>query len=559
MLQKIASKFQTTFLVMMVALLSLVFVLQFGGPQSQGCTEGGSSHAVRVYGKSVSEGEFRGVYALAGFQNVPDERQQALDLKGVIVRGIVDRELLAREAREVGLFVSQQEVVDQLADDATVHLTLSEDAPGGVWSSLNRVGRPNLVDFAVTFRTSLKDEDGNFDHEQAERVIQNGLRRSVNEFLESQVEEFLAERMREVVRSSVTVSDGEVWDAFVRERDRADISYVKLSPAYFRDQLDPSDDELRAWMAANTEEIAREYQANLHRYTNLEPQVRASHILIRAAASASEDERAAARARVEALLGRVRSGADFAALARENSDDSSAAQGGDLGYNARGRMVAPFDEAQFALELGQVSDIVETNFGFHLIKVTGKREGDVPEDEAKLELAGRLYREARSSELSEEAANQILARLTAGEDFATLVAEYTPTAPEGEEAAEPSPFAPALEQTGYFNRTQNPISGADSGNLVRAAFDLSIDSPLPSEPMRLGRDYVVYRLEERTEPNRDEFTDEIHDQLEQGLLGLKQNEAVDRHVARLREEAEAANAIRINPVVLSYGETADPS
>ncbi len=559
MLQKIASKFQTTFLVMMVALLSLVFLLQFGGPQSQGCTEGGSSYAVRVYGKSVSDGEFRGVYSLAGFQNVAGERQQALDLKGVVIRGIIDRELLAREARDVGLFVSQQEVVDQLADDATAHLTLSEDAPSGVWSSLNRAGRPNLVDFAVTFRTSLKDENGSFDHQQAERVIQNGLRRSVNEFLESQVEEFLAERMREIVRSSVTVSAGEVWDAFERERDRANISYVKLSPAFFRDQLDPSDAELRAWMAENTEDVGREYQANLHRYTNLEPQVRASHILIGAAASASEVERADARARAEALLTRVRAGADFAALAREESDDSSAAAGGDLGYNARGRMVAPFDEAQFALEVGQVSEIVETNFGFHLIKLTGKREGDVPEAEAKLELTERLYREARSSELASEAANQVLARLSAGEDFEAIVAEYTPSAPEGEEAPATSPFAPTHEQTGYFNRTQNPISGADSGNLVRAAFDLSLASPLPSEPMRLGRDYVVYRLDERSEPNREDFTDEIRAQLEQGLLGLKQNEAVERHVARLREEAEAAGQIRINPSVVGYSETTDPS
>src|SRR5205085_1657004 len=80
-------------------------------------------------------------------------------------------------------------------------------------------------------------------------------------------------------------------------------------------------------------------------------------------------------------------GEDFAELAQKLSDDTaSAKQGGDLGYNTRGKMVTPFDDAQFAMKAGDVSPVVETRFGYHVIKVEGVREGDVPVDEAKHEI-----------------------------------------------------------------------------------------------------------------------------------------------------------------------------
>jgi len=548
MLEKIASKTQTTVLVLIVGLLSAVFILQFGGPQAQGCTEGGSTYAAKVYGRTISQGEFRGSYALARFDSIPVENQQAMDLRRVIVDGIVDRELLAAEAERVGLSVEEGEVVDQLAADATVYLTLSADAPPGVWSSLNRFGRPNVVDFAVVFRTDLKDEEGVFDADQAERVIQNGLRRSVNEFLATAERELLAEKMRDVVRASVQVSPSEVWDTYAQQNDRASVTYVRFSPAYFRTTLEPSDAEIRAWMAAHTEEVDREYEANRHRYTNLEPQVRARHILIRVSPTATDEEKAAARAKIQAALRRARAGEDFATLAREISEDSTAAEGGDLGYNPRGRMQAAFDEAQFALDVGQISDVVETSFGYHIIQVVGKREGDVPVDEAKRELAERLYREARSVELAEEAARAALARLRDGGSFEDVVAPYTPS---DEEAR--NPLAPEVRSTREFGRGENPIAGTNAGTLVRAAFERTMENPLPDEPVRLGRDVVVFRLDSRRVPDRAQFTADVQAQIADGLLTLKRADVVSEHVRILREHAESEEGVRINPDVLHYG------
>lgn len=103
-----------------------------------------------------------------------------------------------------------------------------------------------------------------------------------------------------------------------------------------------------------------------------EEQVRAAHILVSVAADASDEDKTAARAKIDAALKEVQDGKDFAEVAKTVSDDSSAGDGGDLGWFGRGRMVAEFEEAAFSLEAGQVSDVIETQFGYHIIKVLEK-------------------------------------------------------------------------------------------------------------------------------------------------------------------------------------------
>lgn len=102
-------------------------------------------------------------------------------------------------------------------------------------------------------------------------------------------------------------------------------------------------------------------------------QVKASHILIRVASDASEKDKEDARAQIDQIRKRAFSGEDFAELAKENSQDGSAPNGGDLGYFGRGAMVKPFEEAAFSLEIGRISEVVETQFGYHIIKVTDKQ------------------------------------------------------------------------------------------------------------------------------------------------------------------------------------------
>lgn len=116
-------------------------------------------------------------------------------------------------------------------------------------------------------------------------------------------------------------------------------------------------------------------------------QVRAMHILIKVDPGTDESKKAEARKKLEGIQNRLRKGEDFEALAKEYSEGPSAAKGGDLGYFSKGQMVKPFDEAAFGLSPGGVSDIVETQFGYHLIKVVDKKpEGMMSYEEVKDKL-----------------------------------------------------------------------------------------------------------------------------------------------------------------------------
>ncbi|MFH1932993.1 MAG: peptidylprolyl isomerase [Pseudomonadota bacterium] len=125
------------------------------------------------------------------------------------------------------------------------------------------------------------------------------------------------------------------------------------------------------------------YDANQAAFKQPE-QVKASHILIKVGPQADEPQKAAARKKIEEIQQRVQKGEDFAALAKEFSEGPSNAKGGDLGYFRKGQMMKPFEEAAFALKPGEVSDIVETSFGYHLIKLVDKKpEGTIAYEDIK--------------------------------------------------------------------------------------------------------------------------------------------------------------------------------
>lgn len=175
-----------------------------------------------------------------------------------------------------------------------------------------------------------------------------------------------------------------------------------------------------------TETEAREFfEANRARYATPE-MVRARHILIM-------DTNA--RERITAIRARIVAGADFAQMAREHSQDGSAQNGGDLGPFTRGRMVPPFEEAAFSLPVGQVSQPVETQFGWHLIKVDEHRAATTPDyAEAREDVIRRVQQSKRSEKIQELIASL---RRTA------RVRVHLPALPAEEPAPRPSPAGPA--------------------------------------------------------------------------------------------------------------------
>ena len=128
-----------------------------------------------------------------------------------------------------------------------------------------------------------------------------------------------------------------------------------------------------ASLAAATDADARAfYEKNPDKFKQDEA-IRASHILLLVDEKADEATRKKTRTEIDRILKRARGGEDFASLAKAHSQDGSAAQGGDLDFFTRGRMVPPFEKAAFALKPGEISDVVTTQFGYHIIKLTDRR------------------------------------------------------------------------------------------------------------------------------------------------------------------------------------------
>jgi len=131
--------------------------------------------------------------------------------------------------------------------------------------------------------------------------------------------------------------------------------------------------------------------------------VKARHILIKIDAGASEEEKKKAQEQAGDILKKIKAGDDFAKLASEFSDDNvSKTNGGDLGFFARGSMVKPFEDAAFALKPGEISDIVETRFGYHIIKVDEKKDAEIePFDTVKERINQKLLQDGTRSKITE--------------------------------------------------------------------------------------------------------------------------------------------------------------
>ncbi len=122
--------------------------------------------------------------------------------------------------------------------------------------------------------------------------------------------------------------------------------------------------------------------------------MKASHILIKVSEDATPEAKAKAKARILDIKKKIEAGADFGEMAKKYSEGPSAANSGDLGYFRRGQMVKPFEEAAFALKPGEMSDVVETKFGYHLIKSIDKKEASVvPFDQLKTRITMYLQQD----------------------------------------------------------------------------------------------------------------------------------------------------------------------
>jgi len=155
----------------------------------------------------------------------------------------------------------------------------------------------------------------------------------------------------------------------ITEKELVEISRKDIViSSYIESKIVPS-------ITVSDEEIKKFYDENKSGLAE-EPQVKASHILIGVDAAATPEVKAKAREKAEAILKELKSGKDFAAAAKADSTCPSKEQGGDLGFFGKGQMVPEFEQAAFALKPGELSEVVETQFGYHIIKVTEGKDAE---------------------------------------------------------------------------------------------------------------------------------------------------------------------------------------
>jgi peptidyl-prolyl cis-trans isomerase C len=145
-----------------------------------------------------------------------------------------------------------------------------------------------------------------------------------------------------------------------------------------------------------TDEEKHEFYDSHPEFFKTPEQVRASHILAKLDETAGDDDQAAARKKIEDVNQKLKNGEDFAETAKTYSEGPSAAQGGDLGYFARGQMVPSFEEAAFALDVGAMSGIVQTRFGYHIILCTDRKPAGTASYEAEAEKISQHLQQAKS-------------------------------------------------------------------------------------------------------------------------------------------------------------------
>ena len=499
---------------LMVAILfaiTFVFVFTFGS-WGGGDVSGALPVAATVNGEVIPMSQFRVNYAQSfrtqtmfrpGFS--PEQaRDEGLDQQ--VLDRLIDAELLAQAAKKRGLVIND----DELAE-------------------------------AVQERFFGKDKP--FDLEEYKRLV-NGVYNTTEARFEGQLrKDLLAQKMERILGDALHVSETELKDSYLQKNDKAELEFLKVDPLFFKkDVKDATPEEVVAWVAANKPAVEAFYNEHINRYRQSK-KVNARHILVKVKDTASDDEKKAARAKLQKALDRVKGGEDFAVVAKEASEDSSASQGGSLGLFGEGAMVKPFEEAAFKLEKDQISDIVETKFGYHVIKVeevqppTKKEIGEVEND-----IGRQLVRESAQKAKAKALADAALVELKAGKSFAELSDKAIVKPPvDGQPPVDPTtldPFAPRIESTGLFAKSARvvPRIGVAPAVVDLAFKTLSMGEPLAGEVLDVNGRFFVLRLKNREEPDMAKFNEE-KEGLQQTMLAARRGDVVTTFAKDLKEKA----------------------
>ena len=356
-----------------LALVCLAFVIFYIPDflRGSGADAASGDTIAKVEGHEITGGEFRRTYQaqLQAYRsayggNMSEQLLKQLGIEQQILQQMVDEQAALAEGARLGVEVSDEEVRQRIF--ATPAFQENGQFIGDQrYQQLLRMQRPPMI--------------------PAE--FEDGIRRSLT-----------VEKLRTLLGGWLSIPDNEIDQEYRRRNDKVKLAVVSLTTDSFRTQANATDAEVASYFDAHKPDfkmpekrkiryllididalrtktvvppadVERAYNDGIEQYTTAE-QVRASHILLK---TEGKDD-AAVKAKAEDVLKQSKAGADFSELAKKyTEDEASAKNGGDLDYFGRGRMVPEFDQAAFAMQPGQTSDLVKTQYGYHIIKLVDKK------------------------------------------------------------------------------------------------------------------------------------------------------------------------------------------
>ena len=371
MLQFVRSKQKSVLIKIAFGVIILSFVIGYTmltAPSDQGGNQN-RDIAARVNDDEISYDAFQNGYSNLYnlYQNIYQgnfdaKLEKQLNLPKQALQQLIEESLLIQQANQLNMEVTQQELIDSIAQYSAFQV------------------------------------DGKFSRERYIEVL-NYQRMNPEQFEITQRRQLLTQKVRTELQQGASISEDELKTAFHQENDKVNLNYVWLTPALVESKVKVTTAGLKAFFEENIEQfrvpekvslrylqfdparyenqignltdddLQRYYRRNLDLF-EIKEQVKAAHILLRVPKDADTETTQKRHDFAEELLQQLQGGANFAQMAKTHSDDkSNAAQGGELGMFGRGVMVGEFEDAAFALRPGQLSEVIQTPFGFHIIKV----------------------------------------------------------------------------------------------------------------------------------------------------------------------------------------------
>lgn len=496
-----------TFVLGLVVLLMMAFGISVQGMKSDG-------YAAKVNGEAIPEGEFNALYAQVyrskQYQNRRYDRATAEKegLRQNVLTQMIASKILAQQAAAMGMAVN---------DDALVE--------------------------AITKNEQFQ-VDGQFDRAQYERFVNySGL--SEHSFEVAERERLMAQPFSTLVES-MGISDKEIRETFEWENTKVDIDFIQLPKEAFKDAVATvTDADVAKFKAGeDAEKKIEEYYARFKsRKYDVPKKVCAQHILVRADESLPADVMAGKKKAIEQAAKAVTGGMDFTAAAKKFSEDANKDKGGDLGCFGEGETQPQLAAAAFALKPGEVSPVVQTPFGFHIVKVTEIKDPVKKElAEVKDEIAKELAKETAASGLAKQKADELAKLAKEKANLQEVVDAVKDTIGTEIKVQDTGPFPQGREFLPKLGLAKD---------VATAAWTLTEAAPVAG-PIETDRAWVIIRLKGKEQPKEEEF-ETARLGIAYRLITAKQTALRDKWFESLQKHGE----VLIDPVAIRYDDEAE--